>query len=149
MDLESDAKAAEANAARLADSFGFQYLAGVVSRAQKPVLERQVYLSTRGNTFSLFSDVDGEDKVVFILFFLGNALRRKLSKVCDALSVSLYLYPENSGDVKKQKTLNDAQIAELSRVLEFTEKVRSQLPYSLVCCIVLYMFLYVLFLFMV
>eukprot|EP00455_Lapot_gusevi_P028790 TRINITY_DN3084_c0_g2_i6.p1 TRINITY_DN3084_c0_g2~~TRINITY_DN3084_c0_g2_i6.p1 ORF type:complete len:581 (+),score=196.23 TRINITY_DN3084_c0_g2_i6:104-1846(+) len=115
VDLESD------NQNSRAEQLGFQYLAGVVPRAMRPVLERQVFLSSRGNVFSLFADMEGSDKASFTLFFLGGNLRRKLTRICESLNVRLYLYPENSGDVAAQVSQNARQIKELENVLNRTE----------------------------
>ena len=76
----------------------------------------------------MFSDYGGdENKIVFIVFFLGGVLRRKLARVCDAMNVHLYLYPENAGDVEKQRAVNDTQVAELKRVLKHTKQTQADL----------------------
>lgn len=81
-------------AAAAAFDVGFTYVAGVVSRAQRPMLERQSFLASRGNVFSIFSDADFEGMQPFVMFFMGATLRKKVTRVCESLGVRLYLFPE-------------------------------------------------------
>ena len=103
-----------------AQSVGFSYIAGVVSKEQRVALEKQAFYSSRGNAYCIFSDLkktekevgarlkqlqdlneandaesnsnDDDSKNVFIIFFLGSHLRRKLTRLCESLGVRLYLY---------------------------------------------------------
>ncbi len=89
-----DREAQRSPAAAAAFDVGFTYVAGVVSRAQRPVLERQSFLASRGNVFSIFSDADFEGMQPFVMFFMGATLRKKVTRVCESLGVRLYLFPE-------------------------------------------------------
>eukprot|EP01083_Nonionella_stella_P046199 123694_1 len=57
---------------------GFKYFAGVVTIAQRVSFERQVFLTSRGNSFIQFDEsgaADNEDKTPFVVFFLGDQLK--------------------------------------------------------------------------
>jgi V-type H+-transporting ATPase subunit a len=130
-DFDSEAQQAAALAQARSEQFGFQFLAGVVSKAQHPVMERQVFLASRGNCFTFSQELEGdENKIAFILYFLGSALRRKLVRICESLSVRLYLYPENASDVQSQRQANSKQITDLTAVLTSTTKQRTDLLHS-------------------
>ena len=126
--FDAEAQQAAAASQARAEQFGFQFLAGVVSKQLHPVLERQIFLSSRGNCFTFFQELEGdENKVAFILFFLGATLRRKLARICESMGVRLYLYPENATDVQQQRTANSKQITDLKAVHQHTAKQRADL----------------------
>lgn len=100
------------------------YVAGVVSRAQKPAFERQIFLASRGNTLNLYSEnsIDAEsgnpetEMIPFVVYFLGAQLRRKITRICESLNVRLYIYPESSENLQQQQRQALQQVEQLEQV---------------------------------
>ena len=73
-------------------SVGFRYFAGVVTIAQKVAFERQVFLTSRGNSFVQFDD-DPENpdtnKIPFVVFFLGDQLKKSLKRLCQFMNIQV------------------------------------------------------------
>eukprot|EP01084_Bolivina_argentea_P051002 93820_1 len=70
---------------------GFKYFAGVVTIGQRVSFERQIFLTSRGNSFIQFdeSGVDDDNKIPFVVFFLGNQLKRSLKRLCQFMNIQI------------------------------------------------------------
>ncbi|ETO19988.1 V-type proton ATPase, partial [Reticulomyxa filosa] len=71
------------------DEVVFKYIAGVVTVAQRASFERQVYLTTRGNSLVRFEEARDLHALVFVVFFLGNQLQRSLRRLCQFMSIQI------------------------------------------------------------
>eukprot|EP01083_Nonionella_stella_P064706 168913_1 len=80
----------------------FRFIAGVVTDSQRPAFERQVYLTSRGNTYSLMRDIPNENRSTFVVFYLGNMLAEKLDRLCKFMGIDLYLTSDKPVDVRHQ-----------------------------------------------
>jgi hypothetical protein len=131
-----------------ADS-NFSYVAGVVPRAMKPVLERQGFLISRGKMMMVFADAVERDGVMpFVFYFIGATMRKKVTRLCESLGVRLYLYvvhfvslferfrsidvfrldrfPESNQDLSAQAVSNTNQINTLTNIISQTEQNLNQ-----------------------
>eukprot|EP01084_Bolivina_argentea_P051004 93823_1 len=83
--LGSDEQAADTR------DVGFKYFAGVVTIGQRVSFERQIFLTSRGNSFIQFdeSGVDDDNKIPFVVFFLGNQLKRSLKRLCQFMNIQI------------------------------------------------------------
>eukprot|EP01084_Bolivina_argentea_P001831 3384_1 len=70
---------------------GFKYFAGVVTIGQRVSFERQVFLTTRSNSFIQFDESgnDDDDKIPFVVFFLGDQLKRSLKRLCQFMNIQI------------------------------------------------------------
>merc|ERR1719433_113208 len=85
------------------DSVAFKYVAGVVKITQKISFERQLFMTTRGNSYVLFKEVeDRADQFTFICFFLGEQLRTRIQRLCQAMQVPIHLTSEDEMDFKER-----------------------------------------------
>eukprot|EP00485_Elphidium_margaritaceum_P013838 CAMPEP_0202726484 /NCGR_PEP_ID=MMETSP1385-20130828/184635_1 /ASSEMBLY_ACC=CAM_ASM_000861 /TAXON_ID=933848 /ORGANISM="Elphidium margaritaceum" /LENGTH=933 /DNA_ID=CAMNT_0049392705 /DNA_START=150 /DNA_END=2951 /DNA_ORIENTATION=+ len=92
---------------------GFKYFAGVVTIAQRVSFERQIFLTSRGNSFVQFDDSvprrgggdgdhDEEDKIPFVVFFLGDQLKRSFKRLCVFMNIQICY---ESDDVRSRDDL--------------------------------------------
>ena len=70
---------------------GFKYFAGVVTIPQRVSFERQIFLTSRGNSFIQFDENGGDDddKIPFVVFFLGDQLKRSLKRLCQFMNIQI------------------------------------------------------------
>ncbi|KAH7647246.1 vacuolar proton translocating ATPase 116 kDa subunit a isoform 1 [Cryptosporidium bovis] len=86
----------------------FSSIAGVVKQEDQEKFARALFRATRGNTFTHFQPIfenitdpktsKGVQKVVFVIYFQGattSAVYDKISRICDAFSVSIYPWPSS------------------------------------------------------
>jgi len=88
---------------------GFKFFAGVVTIGQRVSFERQVFLSSRGNTFITFDEsvaVDDDDKIPFVVFFLGDQLKRSLKRLCQFMNIQICY--ESDAEDSREALLADA-----------------------------------------
>jgi len=88
---------------------GFKYFAGVVTLPQKISFERQIFLTSRGNSFIQFDDSkqDKEDKIPFVVFFLGDQLKRSLKRLCQFMNIQICY--ESDSERSREELLQEAQ----------------------------------------
>ena len=108
-----------------ANPVSLSYVAGVVSRASRPALERQLFLISRGNTLNIFSEkslaaFDGatpeQEVFPFVVYFLGAHLRRKITRLCESLAVRIYIFPESSENLLLQLQQAQMQVDQLENI---------------------------------
>jgi len=85
---------------------GFKYFAGVVTIGQRVSFERQVFLTSRGNSFIQFDDED-DSKIPFVVFFLGDQLKRSLRRLCQFMNIQICY--ESDDDRSREELLTEAQ----------------------------------------
>eukprot|EP00486_Rosalina_sp_Unknown_P001219 CAMPEP_0201565984 /NCGR_PEP_ID=MMETSP0190_2-20130828/5465_1 /ASSEMBLY_ACC=CAM_ASM_000263 /TAXON_ID=37353 /ORGANISM="Rosalina sp." /LENGTH=318 /DNA_ID=CAMNT_0047984119 /DNA_START=69 /DNA_END=1022 /DNA_ORIENTATION=+ len=70
---------------------GFKYFAGVVTIGQRVSFERQIFLTSRGNSFIQFDETgdNDDDKIPFVVFFLGDQLKRSLKRLCQFMNIQI------------------------------------------------------------
>eukprot|EP01084_Bolivina_argentea_P051005 93826_1 len=76
---------------------GFKCFAGVVTIGQRVSFERQIFLTSRGNSFIQFdeSGVDDDEKIPFVVFFLGDQLKRSLKRLCQFMNIQICYHSDN------------------------------------------------------
>ncbi|ETO31054.1 hypothetical protein RFI_06063 [Reticulomyxa filosa] len=84
---------------------GFKYIAGVVTTAQRVSFERQVFLTSRGNSLVQFEE-QRHDRIVFVVFFLGNQLQRSLKRLCQFMNI--FVCYESDNDMSREALLKQA-----------------------------------------
>ncbi|VDD92285.1 unnamed protein product [Enterobius vermicularis] len=108
------------------ESTEMRFIAGVLARNRAVAFERMLWRWCRGNVFVRTADIpdtydqlleENDGKVVFIIFFYGEALEQKSKKICDGFRASIYKCPETS----------DARRAMKQEVLLQTEELKSVL----------------------
>jgi len=88
---------------------GFKYFAGVVTIGQRVSFERQVFLTSRGNSFIQFDEggADDESKIPFVVFFLGDQLKRSLKRLCQFMNIQICY--ESDDERSRDDLLQEAQ----------------------------------------
>merc|ERR1719361_1184587 len=87
---------------------GFKYFAGVVTIAQRVSFERQIFLTSRGNSFIQFDDdgADEDGKMPFVVFFLGDQLKRSLKRLCQFMNIQICFESDDGRD--REELLQEA-----------------------------------------
>uniref|UniRef100_A0A1A9WA39 V-type proton ATPase subunit a n=1 Tax=Glossina brevipalpis TaxID=37001 RepID=A0A1A9WA39_9MUSC len=117
------------------DKFQLSFFAGTIPPLRFQAFETMVWRVTRGNYFIkhdeiIFPQETGRKssqlvrKYVFMLYFLGPAIREKLTKVCQGFGIKLFECPEGTADRRLALQNIDQDIKDLDRILEQTEKHR-------------------------
>ncbi|ETO21268.1 V-type proton ATPase, partial [Reticulomyxa filosa] len=84
------------------DDVGFKYIAGVVTVVQRVSFERQVFLTSRGNSLVQFGETVN-DRMVFAVFFLGNQLQKSLRRLCQYMNI--YVCYESDSETSRELLL--------------------------------------------
>ena len=105
---------------------------GVVKLESVAALERVLFRATRGNAIfekkvieSKLLETDGKgtvelvDKAFFMVFFAGDVLRDKISKICSYFGATLYKFPEVTSE-------QDSMMHEVEKRLAESEEVRDR-----------------------
>lgn len=111
----------------------FQWVAGVIPRTMLWVFKRQLFLSTRGNYYILTGDSvtqqereSDEERETFVVFFLGNRLKKRIVQLSTALDARVLLDSTNVTTVKEtfKRQEEDSQLVQ--QTLELTgEKLQN------------------------
>jgi len=107
----------------------FKYMAGVIPRLRAWLFKRQVFLSTRGNSYVLLGDsihdpyrLGDEDRETFIVFFLGERLKKRLEQVIEAMDGVTLVVSENVDEVRQDVQRSDEEDQYLQQTLERTHE---------------------------
>lgn len=120
------------------ESVRFQWMAGVINRTGLWVFKRQVFLSTRGNSYILTGDSlryrdtveSDEGKETFIVFLLGNKLKTRIQQLCAALDVTILVDSTNVVAVKQKFKQQKVDIQLVAQTLELTgERLKNRLHF--------------------
>ncbi|KAH8738828.1 vacuolar proton translocating ATPase 116 kDa subunit a isoform 1 [Cryptosporidium ryanae] len=113
----------------------FSSIAGVVRHEDQEKFARALFRATRGNTFThfqpIFEDITdpktskGVQKVVFVIYFQGattSAVYDKISRICDAFSVSIYPWPSSYENAIQRIDELNALIQDKEKALQAYEQ---------------------------
>lgn len=105
----------------------FQWVAGVIPRTKVWMFKRQVFLSTRGNFYILLGDsIRGrnvqteEGKETFIVFFLGNKLKKRIQQIITVLDAAILVDSTNVVAVKEKCKRQEEDIQLIAQTLDLT-----------------------------
>lgn len=112
-------------------------VAGVVKREAVASLERVIFRATRGNAVfqkqpieRQLLDLDAKaghpalvDKTFFMVFFAGDVLREKVSKICTYFGATLYRYPDAHSEHAEMCIQVESRLAESEEVLSRANKI--------------------------
>ncbi|ETO29552.1 hypothetical protein RFI_07565 [Reticulomyxa filosa] len=90
----------------LKDEVKFSCLAGVVTTAQRASFERQVFLTSRGNSLVRFKETKAGSSV-FAIFFLGSQLQRSLKRLCQFMNIQICY--ESDSELSREILLEQAK----------------------------------------
>jgi V-type H+-transporting ATPase subunit a len=106
-------------------------VSGVINRESLASLERVIFRATRGN--AVFHSMPIEQKLLetdskglteaveksfFMIFFAGDVLREKISKICTYFGAALYKFPEGTTDHQEMKIEVEKRLEESLMVME-------------------------------
>eukprot|EP00161_Ancyromonas_sigmoides_P021363 TRINITY_DN6321_c0_g1_i1.p1 TRINITY_DN6321_c0_g1~~TRINITY_DN6321_c0_g1_i1.p1 ORF type:complete len:938 (-),score=485.54 TRINITY_DN6321_c0_g1_i1:68-2812(-) len=136
-DLEEGIGGASAeNDQRTKSGSGVGYLTGTLPADKLPSLERVLFRATRGNMLLRHSEIERAiidpntgaevQKIVYIVFFHGAAMRRRIARVCDSLGANAYSCPRarRAWDARLSAVLG--KLTELRTVVRHTTDSKRQ-----------------------
>eukprot|EP00127_Corallochytrium_limacisporum_P003746 Clim_evm78s152 gene=Clim_evmTU78s152 len=106
------------------------FVTGVLERERMVAFERVLWRACRGNVFLRQAEIEDllpnpstgemQQKNVFIIFFQGQALERKVRKICEGFSASLYPCPEKRAERADLRSQVAMRVSDLDSVLART-----------------------------
>jgi len=72
-----------------------KYITGCVEASKQHAFRRQVYLFSRGNSYTLFKDIADSEHSVYIVYYLGEILDTKLDKLCNLMGIEQIIRSDN------------------------------------------------------
>eukprot|EP00299_Pterocystis_sp_00344_P017492 c8758_g1_i1.p1 GENE.c8758_g1_i1~~c8758_g1_i1.p1 ORF type:complete len:827 (-),score=137.71 c8758_g1_i1:63-2543(-) len=118
-----------------------RFIAGCVSGDKMEAFERITFRATRGNSLLTYREIPQElvdpktgkpqKKVVFMIFFAGAVVARKITKIAESLGASIYPVPDR--EVERQRLVRELEleIKERTTVLEQTKLSRLALLHNI------------------
>ncbi|XP_004430767.2 PREDICTED: V-type proton ATPase 116 kDa subunit a isoform 4 isoform X1 [Ceratotherium simum simum] len=113
------------------------FTAGVINRERMASFERLLWRVCRGNIYLKFNEMEAvlEDPVtkeeikknIFIIFYQGEQLRRKIKKICDGFRATVYPCPEPAAERREMLAGVNARLEDLITVITQTESHRQRL----------------------
>lgn len=113
------------------------HLAGSLIQDKVETFERIVFRATRGNCFTSFRPMDSlvtdprtgkaEQKCVFMVFFAGSTISKKIAKIAESFGASIYQFPEKPAERDKMLKELSVEIIERQKVLRHTADSRRDL----------------------
>ncbi|XP_003791634.1 V-type proton ATPase 116 kDa subunit a [Otolemur garnettii] len=110
------------------------FTAGVINRERMASFERLLWRVCRGNIYLKFSEMDThlEDPVtkeeikknIFIIFYQGEQLRKKIKKICDGFRATIYPCPEPAAERREMLAGVNMRLEDLITVITQTESHR-------------------------
>ncbi|CAN8067741.1 unnamed protein product [Agarophyton chilense] len=104
------------------------FFTGTIAREKIASFERVLFRATHGNCIVRFSDVQKKlvdpqtklkvDKSVFMVFFSGNAVRAKVSKICVAFDANKYAIPEDHTRQMTALSHCKSKLSDLKQVMD-------------------------------
>ncbi|KAF4661246.1 H(+)-transporting V0 sector ATPase subunit a [Perkinsus chesapeaki] len=112
----------------------FSNIAGVISVRDQETFARTVFRATRGNAFTHFTEIAAEDlrhqcepKSVFVIYFQGDAaisaMAAKLNRICRAMGVNLYDWPESQSEAEQRSRALESSIADKTSALQGFDRI--------------------------
>jgi V-type H+-transporting ATPase subunit a len=122
----------DGNMERMGAHVGF--VAGTLPRHKLATFELLMWRACRGNVVTKFIEVPGEvldpktgekmSKVIFAVFFQGDALRIRVNKICEGFDAAVYPVPETQAERQEVMEGLVARLEDLTAVLSQTEHYR-------------------------
>ncbi|XP_043822770.1 V-type proton ATPase 116 kDa subunit a [Dromiciops gliroides] len=119
----------------MAGKLGFT--AGVITRERMAPFERLLWRVCRGNVYLKYTEMDTllEDPVtkeelkknIFIIFYQGDQLKKKVSKICEGFRATVYPCPEVAAERREMLANVNVRLEDLNTVITQTESHRQQL----------------------
>ncbi|KAI6645918.1 hypothetical protein LOD99_13176 [Oopsacas minuta] len=128
--IANGAESEEEVAAGKLSRVNLEFVTGTIGRERFPGFERVLWRATRGNVYvrhaaipdAVRDPITGNQvfKDVFVLFFSGENLKNRVTKICEGYRATLYPCPENRQERRETLTSIDARIHDLNQVLHET-----------------------------
>lgn len=113
------------------------FTAGVINRERMGPFERLLWRVCRGNIYMKYTEMDTllEDPVtkeelkknIFIVFYQGDQLGKKIKKICDGFRASVYPCPELAAERRDMLANVNVRLEDLNTVITQTESHRQRL----------------------
>lgn len=113
------------------------FFTGTIDRERIASFERVLFRATHGNCIVRFADileklVDPETKLkmeksVFMVFFSGNAVRNKVSKICLAFNANKYAIPEDHSSQMTALTHCRTKLSDLEKIIHTTHSQKIEI----------------------
>jgi len=105
---------------------------GVITMAKRPLFERMLFRVTRGNVITRFEEIseplmdtstnEKVKKMVFSVVFLGEQLKKRISKICSFFGAKTYSLPRDPQAIQQSVLTIQQQIVEYKSVLAKTKE---------------------------
>lgn len=144
-DVGSTSKAVTA-ATHYVNTFKLKFLAGVILREKLEYFERMLFRVCHGNTLLKYADVDvvmpaslvgsleqdsNIHKAVFLIFFQGDQLRAKVTKICEGFHAKIYPCPDSQLERRTMAMGVMTRLEDLNMVLNQTQDYFHSVLHSL------------------
>ncbi|KAM4675758.1 V-type proton ATPase 116 kDa subunit a 4-like [Discoglossus pictus] len=113
------------------------FTAGVIGRERMLTFERTLWRVCRGNIYLKYSDLETtlEDPVTkqevmknaFAVFYQGDQLKLKITKICEGFKATIYPCPEPASERRAMAADVNTRIEDLNMVISQTESHRQRL----------------------
>eukprot|EP00178_Gracilaria_changii_P013210 TRINITY_DN372_c0_g1_i1.p1 TRINITY_DN372_c0_g1~~TRINITY_DN372_c0_g1_i1.p1 ORF type:complete len:913 (-),score=117.08 TRINITY_DN372_c0_g1_i1:3894-6632(-) len=113
------------------------FFTGTIGREKIASFERVLFRATHGNCIVRFADVQEKlvdpqtklkvDKSVFMVFFSGNAVRAKVSKICIAFEANKYAIPEDHTRQMTALTQCRNKLSDLKQVMDTAASQKAEI----------------------
>ncbi|XP_074123905.1 V-type proton ATPase 116 kDa subunit a 4 [Sminthopsis crassicaudata] len=113
------------------------FTAGVINRERMAPFERLLWRVCRGNVYLKYTEMDTllEDPVtkeelkknIFIIFYQGDQLKKKVSKICEGFRATVYPCPEVASERREMLANVNVRLEDLNTVITQTESHRQRL----------------------
>lgn len=114
-----------------------QFLTGTIERQNFSTFERTLYRATRGNMYIRYTEVGDHiidpqtgnlvEKNVFVIFFYGEELYKKIHRLCEAFGANLYPCSDNASQRKEVAIQVNTSLLELEKVIDESSKTKYKL----------------------
>lgn len=113
------------------------FVTGTIERQAFHSFERMLFRATRGNMYIRYGEIDKKiidpktgqsvDKNVFIIFFHGEELNKKITKLCETSGANLYPCSDNLNQRKEVAQQLLERITDHEKVIEETTRSRYEI----------------------
>ncbi|XP_020853781.1 V-type proton ATPase 116 kDa subunit a 4 [Phascolarctos cinereus] len=113
------------------------FTAGVINRERMAPFERLLWRVCRGNIYLKYTEMDTllEDPItkeelkknIFVIFYQGDQLKKKVIKICEGFRASVYPCPEVAAERREMLANVNVRLEDLHTVITQTESHRQQL----------------------
>ncbi|KAL3514704.1 hypothetical protein ACH5RR_027421 [Cinchona calisaya] len=113
------------------------FVSGLIAREKSMAFERILFRATRGNVFlkqvvvedPVIDPVSGDkvEKNVFVIFYSGERVKTKITKICDAFGANRYPFTDDIGKQYQIITEVSGKLSELKTTVDVGQLHRSNL----------------------